>query len=213
MGDVAASGGFWISQAADEVLADPATISGSIGVIGILPTFDRTLDKLGVHSAGATTTWLATASDPRRPVDPRYGAVLQATIGHVYQEFLARVATARGTTPERIDEVAQGRVWTGQQARERGLVDSLGGLHEALHSAARRAKLGEHFDVVYVEQEPRGLERWLRLLPDALSRAMLARIGAAVPEPMMQMQHDLAWLQPGADPSKGAYAHCLCGAP
>jgi protease-4 len=213
MGDVAASGGFWISQAADEVLADPATVTGSIGVIGIMPTFDRTLDKLGVHAAGAGTSWLSTAMDPRQPLDPRFGSVLQLSIGHVYREFLARVAAARGSTPEQIDQVAQGRVWTGRQAQQRGLVDTLGGLHEALQSAARRAKLGDRFEVVYVQEEPRGLERWLRLLPETLARAVDLRLQGVLPAPLAQIGHELAWLQPRADPLSAVYAHCLCVAP
>jgi protease IV len=213
MGNVAASGGFWISQSADLVLADPATISGSIGVIGILPSFDRTLDRLGIHTAGVSTTWLATVEDRRRPVDPRYAEMVQASIARVYHEFLDRVATARSVSPQQVDDVAQGRVWTGQQAKERGLIDALGGLQQALQTAAGRAKLGDRFDVVYVQQEPRGLERWLRMLPDAIGAAVQSRLAAALPAPLEQAPHDLAWIVAKPLGSIGVYAHCLCTAP
>ncbi|HEX7437294.1 MAG TPA: signal peptide peptidase SppA, partial [Caldimonas sp.] len=141
MGDVAASGGYWISTSADEVIADPSTITGSIGVFGLLPSVDKALDKIGVHTEGVTTTWLGGAGDPRRPLDPRFAALVQAAIDHVYADFTAKVAQARKTTPEKIDAVAQGRVWSGAQAKERGLVDRLGSYGDALDAAAARAKL------------------------------------------------------------------------
>ena len=139
MGDVAASGGYWISMAADEVIADEATITGSIGVVALLPTAEGAMDKLGVRTGGVTTTWLAGAYDPRRPFDPRFGQLVQSVIDRTYLDFTALVAAARKTTPERIDEVGQGRVWTGSQALERGLIDRSGGLGDALAAAARRA--------------------------------------------------------------------------
>ncbi|WP_317205667.1 signal peptide peptidase SppA, partial [Janthinobacterium sp.] len=125
MGSVAASGGYWISMAADEVIADASTITGSIGVFAILPTADKVIDKLGIHTAGQPTTWLGDAGNPLRPLDPRFGQVIQGSINHIYAEFTGRAAKARKTTPEKIDAVAQGRVWTGAQAKERGLVDTL----------------------------------------------------------------------------------------
>ncbi|HEU4373892.1 MAG TPA: signal peptide peptidase SppA, partial [Telluria sp.] len=132
MGNVAASGGYWISMAADEVIADPSTITGSIGVFAILPTADKVVDKLGIHTAGVTTTWLADAYNPLRPLDPRFAQVVQSSINHIYSEFTTKAAAARKTTPEKIDAVAQGRVWTGVQAKERGLVDRLGSYRDAL---------------------------------------------------------------------------------
>ena len=213
MGDLAASGGFWISQSADEVFADPATISGSIGVIGLLPNVEHTLDKLGIHASALGTTWLSTAADPRRELDPRYATLVQASIGRVYREFLERVAAARKTTPEQVDDVAQGRVWTGHQAKERGLVDTLGGLHEALQAAAKKAGLGEKFHVRYVEQEPRGLERLLRLLPDAAAQAIETRIAARLPLAVAGVAGDLRWLRAAPAGPSSVYAHCLCTAP
>jgi protease-4 len=143
MGNVAASGGYWISMSADEVMADPATVTGSIGVFGLLPTADKALGKIGVHTEGVTTTWLGGAGDPRLPYNQRVGDLLQLGINHVYAEFTTNAAKARKTTPEKIDAVGQGRVWSGAQAKERGLVDSLGGFNEALKSAAKRGNLGD----------------------------------------------------------------------
>ena len=138
MGNVAASGGYWISTASDEIVADAATITGSIGVFALLPTFDQTLAKVGVHSAGVGTTWLRNADDPRLPLDPRLADLVQKSVDHTYLDFTTKVATARKTTPEKIDAVAQGRVWTGLQAKERGLVDTIGQFDVAIHSAATR---------------------------------------------------------------------------
>ena len=139
MGNVAASGGYWISTSSDEVIADAATITGSIGVFAILPTADKVVEKLGIHTAGSPTTWLADAGNPLRPLDPRFAQVIQGSINHVYGDFLNLAAKARKTTPEKIDEVAQGRVWTGLQAKERNLVDRIGSYGDALASAAKRA--------------------------------------------------------------------------
>ena len=136
MGDVAASGGYWISMAADEVIADEATITGSIGVVALLPTAEGAMDKLGVRTGGVTTTWLAGAYDPRRAFDPRFGQLVQTIIDRAYLDFTTLAAGARKTTPARIDEVGQGRVWSGRQAVERGLVDRTGGLGDALAAAA-----------------------------------------------------------------------------
>jgi protease-4 len=152
MGNVAASGGYWISTASDEIVADAATITGSIGVFALLPTADQTLAKLGVHPAGVGTTWLRNADDPRLPLDPRLAELVQKSVDHTYVDFTTKVAAARKTTPEKIDAVAQGRVWTGVQAKERGLVDTIGAFSDALRSAARRAKLGEQPRVVYIER-------------------------------------------------------------
>jgi protease-4 len=219
MSDVAASGGYWISTAADEVLADPATITGSIGVFGMLPTVDKTLDKLGVHTGGVTTTWLAGATDLRRPLDPRLGQVIQVSVGHIYQEFLARTASSRHTTAERIEEVAQGRVWTGRQAQERHLVDGFGGLSVAIHDAAQHAKLNPGFRTTYIELEPRGFNRLLDFLTDRIAQAAVRTVGPLPGRLLLgaessgQVGADLGRLvAQGISPPR-VLAHCLCGAP
>jgi protease-4 len=167
MGDVAASGGYWISMASDEVIADRATVTGSIGVFTIFPTAEKVIDKLGIHTAGVTTTWLADADNPLRPLDPRFGQLVQASVNHIYDDFTAKAAQARRTTQARIDEVGQGRVWTGAQARERGLIDRLGSYDDALRAAAKRARLGDDFRVAYTER------------PNTLAERLLERLGVS----------------------------------
>ena len=221
MGDVAASGGYWISMAADEVIADPSTITGSIGVFAILPTADKVADKLGVRTAGVTTTWLADAYNPLRPLDPRFGQLVQSSINNVYREFTTRAAAARKTTPAKIDEVGQGRVWTGAQAKERGLVDRLGSYGDALRSAARRANLKGDFRIAYVERPGSAFERFLSTLGVSAAQAMtiqvkLGMLPDALPNAAVAgVAKDLGWLSELADGKKpfAAVTHCLCELP
>ena len=177
MGDLAASGGYWISMAADQVIADAATITGSIGVFGMLPTAPGLMDKLSVRTGGHATTWLATAYDPRRPLDPRFAELVEAGIGHIYTDFIGRVAAARKSTPAKIDEVAQGRVWTGQQALERGLVDRIGSMREAVQQAAALGKLDEQPPVRWIEREPGRLAQLASLLETRLVQAAAHALG------------------------------------
>ena len=223
MGNVAASGGYWISTASDEVIADPATITGSIGVFALLPTADKALDKLGVHTEGTTTTWLGGAGDLRRAADPRFLAVMQSSVDHIYADFTTKVAAARKTTPQAIDAVGQGRVWTGAQAKERGLVDTLGSFGDALRSAAKRAKLGAEGDyrVSYIEPEPGRLARLLEAFGGAAASVVAEQIDARVASlglPVRlanDVQHDLGWLAASARAGKPftSVIHCLCEAP
>jgi protease IV len=221
MGDLAASGGYWISMASDEVIADPATITGSIGVFALLPTADKALDKLGVHTGGVTTSWLAGAFDVRRPFDKRFADLVQMAIDHHYADFTARAALARKTTPQKIDEVAQGRVWTGAQAKERGLVDRLGSYGDALKSAAARAKLDDGYRVAYVEPELRGFERLVSMLSGNAARWLGEQIDAvalpaALPSAIVsEVRSDLGWLADIAAQREPfmTFAHCLCRAP
>ncbi len=143
MGDVAASGGYWIAMGGDEVLADAATITGSIGVFGLIPTFEGAADKVGITTESVSTTWLGGATDLARPLDKRLEQVISQMIGSNYREFLALVAERRKSTPERSTRSRRVACGPGAQARERGLVDGLGGIDDAVKSAARRATLGE----------------------------------------------------------------------
>ncbi|MFC0250275.1 signal peptide peptidase SppA [Massilia consociata] len=221
MGSVAASGGYWISMAADEVIADPATITGSIGVFTILPTAEKVSDKLGIHTGGYTTTWLADAYNPLRPLDPRFGQLVQSSINHVYSEFTTKAAQARKTTVAKIDEAGQGRVWTGAQARERGLVDRLGSYRDALDSAARRAKLDGDYRVAYVERPVTRIERFLNMMGASTAQAIniqvkLGLLEAALPAgPMAQVADDMAFLKDVADGRRpfAAAVHCMCQSP
>ncbi len=143
MGDLAASGGYWISMNADRIYANPSTISGSIGIFGLIPTIPRALEKIGVHTDGVGTTRFAGAFDITRPLDPDVGQVIQSVIDKGYRDFTGRVAKARNRSVAQIDAVARGRVWTGAQAKQRGLVDQMGGLQDAVADAAKRARLGK----------------------------------------------------------------------
>src|SRR6476469_4998959 len=162
MGDVAASGGYWISMNADRIYADPSTITGSIGIFGLIPTIPRTLDKLGVHTDGVATTRFGGAFDITRPLDPDVGNMVQAVIDKGYRDFTGRVAQARGRSVAEIDAIARGRVWSGAEAKQRGLVDAFGGIEDALADAATRAKLGKpgHYQVRYIEKQATPFERF-----------------------------------------------------
>lgn len=143
MGNVAASGGYWVSTPADRIFAEPETITGSIGIYGLLPTFEDTLAEWGVTTDGVRTTELSGQPDLAAGLTPQAAAVLQASIESGYERFLSLVAQSRGKTREQADEIAQGRVWDGGTARQIGLVDQFGNLSDALAYAAKQAKLGD----------------------------------------------------------------------
>jgi protease-4 len=143
MGNVAASGGYWVSTPADRIFAEPETITGSIGIFGVIPTFEQGLAEWGVTTDGVRTTPLSGQPDLFAGLTPETEAVLQATVESGYERFLALVAGSRKMTRDRADEIGQGRVWDGGTARQIGLVDQFGGLDDALAYAAQQAKLGE----------------------------------------------------------------------
>ena len=161
MGNVAASGGYWMSMAADEVWASPATITGSIGVFGMLPTFGATLAKVGVHSDGFGTTDMAGKLRLDRPLDEGVARVFQSSTERTYQQFITLVSEARGIDDlEKVDSLAQGRVWTGEQARERGLIDKTGTFQDAIEASARIAGLGDNYRLEWIEPEKSMLEEF-----------------------------------------------------
>jgi protease IV len=220
MGDVAASGGYWISMAADRVIADASTVTGSIGVFGMLPTADKLMDKLSIHTGGHTTTWLAGGYDPRRPLDPRMRTAVQSAIQHIYDDFTGKAAAARNKPVAEVDAVAQGRVWTGAQALERGLVDQLGSYGDALKTAAELAKLEGTPRLSYVERERGRFERLLGSLGDVLgervAHAMREQLGILALPPVAQAAAgELAWLASLGTQGRpfAAVVHCLCTPP
>lgn len=152
MGSVAASGGYWISASADEIWAEPTTITGSIGVVGAFMTFEKAADWAGVHGDGIGTTALAGAFDPLRPLNPEFGDIVQQSVVMIYDRFVDLVATSRGLSEDHVREIAEGRVWSAPDALDHKLVDSLGGLDEAIKAAARRANV-ENYTIRYVEKE------------------------------------------------------------
>ena len=151
MGGTAASGGYWIAAGADEIWASPATVTGSIGVIGIIPTFENALDYLGVGVDGVGTTALSRAGDPLSGLNESMQQVFQSNVDDAYRRFLQLVADGRNMSVPDVDRIAQGRVWTGEQALSLGLVDSLGDLDQAINAAAQLAGLNE-WQSVYLQR-------------------------------------------------------------
>ena len=141
MANVAASGGYWVSTPANRIFAEPGTITGSIGIFAIIPSFEQTLAEFGVKSDGVRTTPLSGQPDVLGGFSPEVERMIQSNIEHNYRRFLGLVAQSRGKTPEQIDAVAQGRVWDGGSARQNGLVDQFGGLEDAIGFVAKSAKL------------------------------------------------------------------------
>ncbi len=214
MGSVAASGGYWISTAADEIWAAPETVTGSIGIFGLVITIEDTLDAIGVHSDGVGTTPLADAFDPTRGLSETAAALLQTGIESGYRKFLERVAESRGMTTEEVDGIAQGRVWAGETALELGLVDHLGSLEDAIAAAAKRAELAEGaYGVRYIEEKPSRFEQFLlSLMGEAEAIGLLpapvsgpAAVYAGVSDRIRAAFDRLAWL---SDPA-GVFAICL----
>lgn len=153
MGGIAASGGYWVSTAGDAIFAEPNTVTGSIGIFGIIPTFENTLAKIGLTTDGVKTTPLSGQPDVLAGTNPAVDAIIQANIEHGYRDFIGKVSAARKLPPARVDEIAQGRVWLGGPARQLGLVDRFGGLDDAVAEAARRAKVAKP-TVVWLEKKP-----------------------------------------------------------
>lgn len=215
MGDVAASGGYWISMDADEIWAQPTTITGSIGIFGMFVTIPQTLEKLGIHTDGVATTPIAGAFDIRRPLNPQVETILTSVIEKGYRDFIGKVASARGKTPAQIDEIAQGRVWSGSQAKERGLVDKLGGLHDAISAAAVLGNLGDKYQTRYVERELSTWERMAMSLGNSEAAASFGRWSRLASLPISifandEIKHTMALLNEIAGNRFGVVAHCSC---
>ncbi len=217
MGDLAASGGYYIAAPADEIWASPGTITGSIGIFALFPTLNRTLDKVGVSVDGVGTTPLSGELRFDRPVGPVASQLLQSMIERGYADFLARVADGRGRKVEDIEPLAQGRVWSGVDAQRNGLVDKLGGFDAAVASAAQRANLvaGE-YHIDYLESDLSWAEQlamsfkirvFTSLVDDSPSLQQALRL-ARVVDPL---QRELARWERMQTPNH-LYAYCFCEA-
>jgi protease IV len=216
MSTYAASGGYYIAAAANQIFASPTTITGSIGVFSYIPTFQRSLEKLGVKVDGLGTTPLAGDIRIDRALSPVTKQVLQASVDHAYQQFLRRVADGRKKTVEDVDKIAQGRVWAGVDAQRIGLVDHLGGLKDATDAAAKLAQLGSDYDVDYIETE---LSLREQLLMQIRSQAVRAgQLVGLMPQrsdiermldPLLEQVRIMARLK---DP-RGLYSYCWCREP
>jgi protease-4 len=165
MGNVAASGGYWVASAADYIYAEPSTITGSIGVFGVIPSFQGTLKKLGIGADGVKTTPLSGEPDLFKGPSPEANQLIQSGVNSIYGRFLGIVAQARHKTPQQVDAIAQGRVWDGGTARQLGLVDGFGGMAEAIGKAAELARLGDNRAITYLEPS----RSWKDQLLDALA--------------------------------------------
>jgi protease-4 len=216
MSTYAASGGYYIAAAANQIFASPTTITGSIGVFSYIPTFQRTLEKLGIKVDGIGTTPLAGDLRIDRALGPAAKQILQASVDHAYAQFVRRVADGRKKSVEDVDKIAQGRVWAGLDAQRIGLVDHLGGLKDATDAAAKLAELGSDYDVDYIEPD---LSLREELLMQIRSQAVrLAQLAGLVPQrsevehildPLLEQAREITKLK---DP-RGLYSYCWCREP
>ena len=191
MSTYAASGGYYISAAANQIFASPTTLTGSIGVFSVVPTFQHTLEKLGVKVDGIGTTPLAGDMRMDRTLDAAARQILQTSVEHAYAEFLHRVGEGRKKSVEEVDKIAQGRVWAGVDAQRIGLVDHLGGLKDATDAAAKLAELGSDYEVDYIESEMSLREELLmQLRSEALRLGRMRRTHRAA-----QRSRTRAWIR------------------
>jgi protease IV len=216
MSTYAASGGYYISAAANQIFASPTTLTGSIGVFSVVPTFQRTLEKLGVKVDGLGTSPLAGTMRLDRALGASAKQILQTSVDHAYAEFLRRVGDGRKKTVEDVDKLAQGRVWAGADAQRIGLVDHLGGLKDATDAAAKLAELGTDYDVDYIAPELSLREELLMQLRSETLR--MGQSAGIIPprsdlervlDPVLEQARAIAKLN---DP-RGLYAYCWCREP
>jgi protease-4 len=217
MGDLAASGGYYFAAPADEIVASPNTITGSIGIFATLPTIDRSLARLGITVDGVGTTELSGTMRIDRPMSPQLRDYLQSMVEHGYEQFLMHVAQGRDKTRDEVHEIAQGRVWIGTDAHRLGLVDTLGGFDDAVKAAARRADLGD--DYVIDRRQPRlswaqELALQLKVGVARFAGRLLARTGAlerAMGRVLAPAQDELTRFFLTAKPNT-VYSYCFCKA-
>jgi protease IV len=216
MSTYGASGGYYISAAANQIFASPTTLTGSIGVFSVVPTFQHSLEKLGIKVDGLGTTALAGDMRQDRALTPAARQILQSSVDHAYAEFLRRVGDGRKKTVEDVDKIAQGRVWAGVDAQRIGLVDHLGGLKDATDAAAKLAQLGADYDVDYIETELNLREQLLMQLRS--ETVYMGELAGIVPQssgierildPVLEQARAIARLN---DP-RGLYAYCWCREP
>ncbi|EMY5258239.1 signal peptide peptidase SppA [Salmonella enterica] len=183
MGSMAASGGYWISTPANYIVASPSTLTGSIGIFGVINTVENSLSSIGVHSDGVSTSPLADIS-MTKALSPEVQQMMQLSIEYGYKRFITLVADARKRTPEQIDKIAQGHVWTGEDAKANGLVDSLGDFDDAVAKAAELAKLKQwHLD--YYQDEPTVLDMVMDSMTGSVRAMLPEAIQAMLPAPLV----------------------------
>ncbi|HEY0922332.1 signal peptide peptidase SppA [Rheinheimera pacifica] len=216
MGSVAASGGYWIAAPANEIWAAPTTITGSIGIFGLLHTAEDAMPALGLNVDGVGTTELAglSAGLPLfKGLDPKAKDLFQLLIERGYTEFLTMVGENRNMTTTEVDTVAQGRVWTGSKALELGLVDKLGNINDAIKAAAEKAGLSQ-YDVKVVKQELTPSEQMIKdLLGEASAKGWLPQGSVSAEQKLLgkltkQLKQDFVLLNQFNDPN-GVYSYCV----
>jgi protease-4 len=210
MGSVAASGGYWIAAPADKIWATPTTITGSIGIFGAFPTFEKSLKSLGITSDGVGTTKLSDAFDPSRPLNDLVAQSMQQIIEQGYRRFIQRVAEGRNMQPEAVEKIAEGRVWAGTTAKELGLIDEIGSLQDAINAVAERAGLKD-YEINYITQPLTTREQLIKRINRLIAGIFVALNAADHPLNRLydrfvdtELDHVLR-----ADDPAGLYAYCL----
>jgi protease-4 len=211
MSSLAASGGYWIAAPADQIWAQETTLTGSIGVFGLVPTYDRPLAKLGIRVDGVGTTPMAAALRADMPMKPEVERSFQLVVEHDYRLFIQQVAKGRRMTPDAVDKLARGRVWSGLDAKKLGLVDQTGGLQEAVAAAVKLAGLdADNYRLEPLEPSRNLSSTLLEFFSFGLARMGVEQMG--LPDWLMriaeqpELQSTLRWLN---DPN-GIYSHCFC---
>lgn len=217
MGDMAASGGYWISMAAKRIYAEPTTLTGSIGIFGIFPNATGLLKKIGVRFQGVGTTPLSGQFSPFMPLSKTAQTLFRIEILHGYREFIDHVARFRHLTPARVNAIGRGHIWVGSEALRLGLVNRLGGLQAAVQGAARLAHL-VHYHVVSVRAQLTPVERFLVLMAHAhevetwspvLGRGLGLGGALGVPAPIGALWHHVKEQLGFLRSRSGIYAYCL----
>ena len=210
MNSIAASGGYWIASAADEIWAAPTTITGSIGIYSAFATFEKSLEYLGIHNDGVGTTRVADAFDTTRPLNPIIADSMEQVIKYNYQRFINTVSKGRNLKVQDVEKIAQGRVWSGKTAKELGLVDQFGNLQDAVESAANIANLTD-YDVIYLEQSLTAREKLIKRLNRFLTDAandIFGRMASPAFRLYNTLGPELKVIAELNDP-QGGYAYCL----
>ena len=215
MGDLAASGGYYVAAPADEIWASPATITGSIGIFAVVPTVDKTLAKVGITVDGVGTTPLAGQQRLDRPLGEDVKKIVQATIDRGYEEFLGRVSSGRKKTRDEVNEIAQGRVWTGADALKIGLVDHLGSFEDAVKAAAKRAKLAK-WDLQFEEPslswaQELALQVRVKVIGSLFTMDDSTRRLLQVAQKLDPLTKEVTRLNRMSVPNR-VYAYCFCSA-
>lgn len=210
MSTVAASGGYWVSMDADQIFAHASTVTGSIGIFGMIPTIDRGLAKLGIHTDGVGTTPLAGTLRLDRPLSAEVGHIIQAQVDKGYRDFIGGVAQARNMPVEKVNEIARGRVWSGAKAKELGLVDALGGLDAAAEAAAKLAGIEDGDYELEEMTQNRGFAN--QLLSRFFGQARYAWMPAQLSGWLRTVleKTDLERVLSSYNDPRGLYAQCFC---